>query len=100
MMVQTDEQRRDEREALRLNAEVKETYRELFHISQIVNARIAELGEERNEYLGRILGEDPTHLTIGSWGCPTSPIKVCVYDAASHMGNEECLICGEPSERK
>jgi hypothetical protein len=41
-------------------------------------------------------------LVLGSWGCPESPTKECIYDFADHSlsGDDECIFCGDPNERK
>lgn len=37
---------------------------------------------------------------IGSWDCPTSPIKVCIYHRIEDPPCDFCLFCGLPDERK
>lgn len=47
-------------------------------------------------------------LLFGTWDCPDSPTGKCVYDLNQDhknpdhdtMGEDECLFCGEPDERK
>jgi hypothetical protein len=34
------------------------------------------------------------------WECPNSPFGTCVYDHQQDRGHDNCLICGEPEERK
>lgn len=40
------------------------------------------------------------NLSFGSWECEESPTGQCVYDMDSDMGDDECLYCGGPDERK
>lgn len=45
-------------------------------------------------------GVDPeTHNVGGSWDCPTSPLKICVYKDDDRY-NDFCIYCGDPEERK
>jgi hypothetical protein len=37
---------------------------------------------------------------LGHWKCINSPYGVCVYDMASNMRDDSCVICGQPDERK
>lgn len=34
-----------------------------------------------------------------NWDCENSPVKKCVYDW-DDFGDESCIFCGEPEERK
>ena len=42
-------------------------------------------------------GADKDDIEIGSWDCKTSPIGVCAY---GEDGDDFCLFCGGPDERK
>lgn len=37
-------------------------------------------------------------LELGYWECPTSPAGKCVY--SNELGDDQCLFCGLPEERK
>jgi hypothetical protein len=50
--------------------------------------------------LATLLDMDPISVELGSWDCEHSPTGKCVYDLHSDMGDDECLYCGEPDERK
>jgi len=39
-------------------------------------------------------------FTIGHWECKKSPIGTCVYNHMEDSALDNCLICGEPHERK
>lgn len=47
--------------------------------------------------LERMLG---MRVARGGWACPESPTGSCIYDPAEDPSHDECIICGEPSERK
>lgn len=34
-----------------------------------------------------------------SWDCPSSPTKHCIYDNAADPMHDDCLFCGDPSDR-
>jgi biotin synthase-like enzyme len=42
----------------------------------------------------------PAHHNIGTWDCPNSPIKTCVYDIEKDPCEDDCIYCGQPDERK
>lgn len=39
-------------------------------------------------------------LKLGMWECEDSPTGRCVYNKTEDPWLDECLICGDPSERK
>lgn len=39
-------------------------------------------------------------LSFGHWDCEDSPTGECVYDLTSNMGDDDCLYCHQPNERK
>lgn len=39
-------------------------------------------------------------LTLGGWECPTSLLSICVYDMDAEWGEDDCLYCHQPKERK
>jgi hypothetical protein len=43
---------------------------------------------------------DEDSLYFGYWECKESPTGHCIYDVAEDPWKDECLICGDPSERK
>lgn len=44
--------------------------------------------------------EDVNNLIVGQEYCDESPVKRCIYHALEDVFQEECLICGQPAERK
>lgn len=50
-----------------------------------------------DKYLGE--GEGQFHR-IGNWVCSASPIGVCIYHRFKDTASDQCIICGEPQERK
>lgn len=38
-------------------------------------------------------------IVFGTWDCPASPTKFCIYDSMSTMGDDDCLYCHHPDER-
>lgn len=61
----------------------------------------AELDAAR-ELLKLVELEDvaPEDLYLGTWACEDSPTGRCVYNKTEDVWLDECLICGDPSERK
>jgi hypothetical protein len=55
---------------------------------------------ERAIVLEAMPGHDEHDIEIGSWECPTSPLKVCAYDREADPCCDDCLFCHDPSERK
>lgn len=53
--------------------------------------------EVLDKYLGDGEGQD---YKIGSWSCSVSPIGVCIYHRFKDPASDQCIICGEPHERK
>ncbi len=40
-------------------------------------------------------------IELGHWDCPDSPIGRCFYDHMTDPGYlDQCLVCGNPDERK
>lgn len=42
----------------------------------------------------------PIKHVIGTWDCEKSPLDLCVYDRFEDNCLDECIFCGDPSERK
>ena len=40
------------------------------------------------------------HIHIGYHDCKDSPIGTCFYDSMEDPAFDDCLICGDPEERK
>ena len=38
--------------------------------------------------------------SLDNWDCFNSPVKKCVYNWDSNIGDDECVYCGQPDERK
>lgn len=43
---------------------------------------------------------DSDYVALGTWTCMKSPTGSCFYDSERDPCRDECLICGEPAERK
>ncbi len=37
---------------------------------------------------------------VGTWDCPKSLCGLCCYDHYKDSLHDQCVFCGEPSERK
>jgi hypothetical protein len=52
----------------------------------------------------RILGKkhsvSPHDIQLGGWECSDSLTGRCYYNVRGPMGDDECLVCGGPDERK
>jgi hypothetical protein len=52
----------------------------------------------------RLLKNIPEHheISLGNWECLSSPTKKCAYDLTdeNRLGEDECIFCGHPDERK
>lgn len=42
---------------------------------------------------------NPGHVVQGGWRCEKSPTGGCVYDRVEDPWHDNCLVCGEPSDR-
>lgn len=43
----------------------------------------------------------PASIYLGqSWTCENSPTKHCIYDTDKDPCHDQCVICGDPEERK
>jgi hypothetical protein len=74
---------------------------------QALDVAVAELRGIRDQVhvdymveLGRIIERDPHNLQLGVWECDGSPTKRCIYDLSSDDGEDACLFCEQPNERK
>lgn len=46
---------------------------------------------------------DPSHIIqLGTWDCDSSPTGKCAYDLTDEnlLGDDECVFCHAPDERK
>ena len=59
-----------------------------------------ELLKMRMEAIKESLIKPVENIEIGSWDCKDSPIGICFYDSMEDPVLDDCLICGEPHERK
>ena len=59
-----------------------------------------ELFEMRIKIIAEFFGADTGHIEIGSWECKDSPIGICFYDGMEDPALDDCLVCGNPDERK
>jgi len=39
-------------------------------------------------------------LILGTWPCPDSPTKFCIYNSLEDPCHDDCIICHDPEERK
>ncbi|CAH7393383.1 hypothetical protein VCHA53O466_50060 [Vibrio chagasii] len=46
------------------------------------------------------LDVSPSELHMGIQHCNESPVKICVYNESEDPAHDDCIFCGEPSERK
>ena len=67
----------------------------------------AEMSRLRLEAAGRLVevaeelkGIKPENIHLGYWDCEESPTDRCIYDDLKDPYHDECLFCGDPSERK
>lgn len=56
--------------------------------------------EEIVRLIGPAYELDWQDLALGYWECSGSPTGHCIYDTAEDPMKDECLFCGDPSERK
>lgn len=85
---------------LHANQEVRfELWQKLRDITASMNAQMAEAGLRMNEELGRMLDINPEAVHWGAWECSGSPTGSCIYDNHADPGHDDCLICGDPSDR-
>lgn len=69
-----------------------------------INSKKRELEDLRRDgVLGALASQGYKNLDaigIGDWDCELSPIGTCVYDMDSVYGEDDCLFCHKPDERK
>jgi hypothetical protein len=58
------------------------------------------LAKREHDRIVKEAGLDKDNLGEGTWECETSPTGICWYDYSSSMGEDECIFCGDPDERK
>ena len=71
----------------------------------ILEERLGELEDElfntKIEIIRKFFGcENPAHIQTGYHNCKDSPIGTCFYDSMEDPASDNCLICGDPEERK
>ena len=44
--------------------------------------------------------KNPAHIVTGYHDCKDSPIGTCFYDSMEDPAFDDCLVCGNPEERK
>lgn len=64
------------------------------HIFENLKEELIE-GTERDDI-------EPFHLGRDGWDCKgeDNPIDKCIYSYQTHMGDDMCVYCGQPEERK
>jgi len=62
--------------------------------------RYAEAERHLMETISKATGVDQWDLYLGSWKCTESPTGMCLYDQKSDPCCDQCLVCGDPDERK
>ncbi len=64
-------------------------------------AREEERETQHEAAMEKVQAQFPkANLSFGTWDCATSPTGHCVYDLDSHLGDDDCLYCHDPDERK
>lgn len=68
---------------------------------QSLKIKLEELKKELRSELEN-MGYDHPNFTLGFWGwdCPHSPIGKCIYNDWTDPDHDNCVICGDTSERK
>lgn len=74
---------------------------EIEFLSEELAKKEDELYEGRMEIITEFFDQKlTTHIVIGYHECKDSPIGICFYDNMEDPALDDCLICGEPDERK
>lgn len=72
-------------------------------VTEQLDKGIQEAEGKAKEEVIRLMGRDDLDwqdLALGYWECADSPTGHCIYDTAEDPMKDECLFCGDPSERK
>ena len=70
-------------------------------VTSALNAQIAAAEEIAKCEVGRLLDVPSQDISLGThWECPESPTLHCIYNTREDPDRDQCLICGEPAERK
>lgn len=59
-----------------------------------------ELFETEMKIISEFFGQTVKNIETGYHECKDSPIGICFYDNMEDPALDDCLICGEPDERK
>ena len=71
----------------------------IIRIHKAQDALRCQLADILDIYLGE--GEGQWHvIDVEEWGCPKSPIGLCVYRPFTDRAHDNCIFCHEPQERK
>jgi hypothetical protein len=63
-----------------------------------LDQELVEIEDAQNRLLRRFFGV--AKIDLGFYDCVASPIGLCVYDGMADPSHDNCLVCGDPSERK
>lgn len=84
-------------------SEVSEIGRALFLMEKMSRNRIAELTLEAKLKMIELADEltyvPIDHISLGGWKCEKSITDHCVYNIGKDPHRDNCLFCGEPSDR-
>ena len=61
---------------------------------------VDELEDEIMQAVGKLYPEAKSIAVEYYWDCKDSPTGSCFYDQREDPCHDECLVCGEPEERK
>ena len=86
-----------------LSERIKSLYTEYLKAEDLARNADQYVDDAYDELLATIaehLGKEEAELVLGSWKCEHSIIGKCVYDDYEDPAHDECIFCGDPSERK
>jgi hypothetical protein len=70
--------------------------------AKIREIRTRQYGLERSVKLivADKLDMDHHDVVLGTWDCDESPTGSCVYNDETDPCHDQCVVCGDPDERK
>ncbi len=83
--------------------EVVKIEKQITQLQQLKTPFYNEMADIRLAQL-KVFAEDNGHdfdeLAVGTWDCQDSPTGACIYNNEYDPMWDECLVCGDPDERK
>ena len=92
--------KRHSKKIARLTEDISKKQSARFVVTQLLDHEIDNLRTKAEEEAQKFFGlQERPQMGGGMWRCPDSPNGHCWY-AAEDRDKDECIVCGDPWERK